>query len=63
VYAEPQVAVVVSGASMVYLHADGRVTVSFHRPGKTFEIKTLPTMVEVQARWRDEDLKRLKLIG
>ncbi len=48
---------------MVYLHADGRVTVSFHRPGKTFEIKTLPTMVEVQARWRDEDLKRLKLIG
>jgi predicted RNA binding protein YcfA (HicA-like mRNA interferase family) len=53
-----------AGAHQIYLHADGRrVTVSFHRPGETFEIKTLRTMIDVQARWRDEDLKRLRLIG
>jgi len=28
----------------------------------TFEIKTLRTMIELQAHWTDEDLKRLKLI-
>jgi predicted RNA binding protein YcfA (HicA-like mRNA interferase family) len=52
-----------SGAHQPYLHADGRrVTVSFHRPGETFEIKTSRTMIELQAHWTDEDLKRLKLI-
>jgi len=52
-----------AGAHRLYLHADGRrVTVSFHRPGETFEIKTLRTMIEIQAHWTDEDLKRLKLI-
>ena len=52
-----------AGAHQLYLHADGRrVTVSFHRPGETFEIKTLRTMIEIQAHWTDEDLKRLKLI-
>jgi hypothetical protein len=39
-----------------------RVTVSFHHPGETFEIKTLRTMIELQARWTDKDLKRLKVI-
>jgi predicted RNA binding protein YcfA (HicA-like mRNA interferase family) len=52
-----------TGAHQLYLHVDGRrVTVSFHRPGETFEIKTLRTMIELQARWTDADLKRLKLI-
>jgi len=53
-----------AGSHQLYLHRDGRrVTVSFHRPGETFEIKTLRTMIEIQAHWTDEDLKRLKLIG
>ena len=51
-----------AGAHQLHLHPDGRrVTVSFHRPGETFEIKTLRTMIENQAHWTDEDLKRLKL--
>ena len=41
-----------TGAHQLHLHADGRrVTVSFHRPGETFEIKTLRTMIEIQAHW------------
>ena len=52
-----------AGSHQLYLRPDGRrVTVSFHRPGETFEIKTLRTMIEIQAQWTDEDLKRLKLI-
>jgi predicted RNA binding protein YcfA (HicA-like mRNA interferase family) len=52
-----------AGSHQLYIHPDGRrVTVSFHRPGETFEIKTLRTMIEIQAHWTDEDLKRLKLI-
>jgi predicted RNA binding protein YcfA (HicA-like mRNA interferase family) len=52
-----------AGAHQLYRHADGRrVTVSFHRPGETFEIQTLRAMIELQAHWKDEDLKRLKLI-
>ena len=53
-----------AGAHQLYFHLDGRrVTVSFHRPGATFEIKTLRTMIELQAHWTHRDLKRLKLIG
>ena len=53
-----------AGAHQLYLHPDRRrVTVSFHRPGETFEMKTLRTMIETQARWTDEDLRRLRLIG
>lgn len=52
-----------AGAHQHYLHADGRrVTVSFHRPGETFETKTLKTMIEIQARWTEEDLRRLKVL-
>ena len=52
-----------AGAHQLYLHPDmRRVTVSFHRPGETFEIKTLRTTIELQARWTDADLKRLRLI-
>lgn len=53
-----------SGAHRHYFHADGRrVTVSFHHPGQTFAPKTLKAMIELQARWRDEDLRRLRLLG
>ena len=53
-----------AGAHQLYFHPDGRrVTVSFHRPGETFEIKTLRTMIEIQAHWTHEDLKRLKMVG
>jgi predicted RNA binding protein YcfA (HicA-like mRNA interferase family) len=35
-----------AGSHQLYLQPDGRrVTVSFHRPGETFEIKTLRTMI------------------
>ena len=44
-------------------HPDGRrVTVTFHAPGDTFAPKTLKSMIEVEARWTEDDLKRLKLI-
>jgi predicted RNA binding protein YcfA (HicA-like mRNA interferase family) len=52
-----------AGVHQLYFHADGRrVTGSFHRPGETFEIRTLRAMIELQAHWTNEDLKRLKLI-
>jgi predicted RNA binding protein YcfA (HicA-like mRNA interferase family) len=51
------------GAHQHYLHPDGRrVTVSFHRPGETFGIKTLRAMIELQAGWSEDDLKRLRLM-
>ena len=47
-----------------YQHQDGRrATVSFHKSSDTFPPKTLKTIIEGQARWTEEDLKRLKLIG
>lgn len=52
-----------AGSYQLYRHGDGRrVTVTFHRPGQTFAPKTLKSMIELQARWNDLDLKRLKLI-
>mgnify|MGYP001051193510 CR=1 FL=1 len=52
-----------AGSHQLYLHPDGRrVTVSFHRPGDTFEVKTLKAMLELQARWTEKDLVRLKLL-
>ena len=51
------------GAHQHCLHPEGRrVTVSFHRPGETFGIKTLRAMIELQAGWSEDDLKRLKLM-
>ena len=38
-----------------------RVTVAPHGGGDMFTIKTLQSMIESQARWTEEDLKRLKL--
>jgi predicted RNA binding protein YcfA (HicA-like mRNA interferase family) len=52
-----------AGSHARYVHPDGRrVTVSSHHPGQTFPPKTLRSMVEEQARWSAEDLKRLKLL-
>lgn len=51
------------GSHQRYRHSDGRkVTVSFHKPSDTFPPKTLKTIIEDQACWTEEDLKRLKLI-
>jgi len=50
------------GSHQRYRHADGRmVTVSFHRTSDTFPPKTLRTIVESQARWTEDDLRRLGL--
>jgi len=52
------------GAHQQYRHPDDkrRVTVSFHRGGDTFAVKTLKTIVEQQAKWTAEDLKRVGLL-
>ena len=51
------------GSHQRYRHPDGRrVTVSFHRPSATFPPKTLKKMIEAQARWTEDDLKRLGLL-
>ena len=51
------------GSHQRYRHADGRrVTVAPHAQGDTFSLKTLHSIIAVQARWREEDLKRLKLV-
>ena len=52
-----------SGSHQRYRHPDGRrVTVTYHRPGATFPLKTLKSMVEGQARWTAQDLKRLGVV-
>jgi predicted RNA binding protein YcfA (HicA-like mRNA interferase family) len=51
------------GSHQQYRHPDGRrVTVTFHAPGTTFNPKTLKTMIETQAIWTAEDLRRLKIM-
>jgi predicted RNA binding protein YcfA (HicA-like mRNA interferase family) len=46
-----------------YKHSDGRrVTVAYHGAGGTFVPKTLRSMLEEQAQWTEEDLRRLKLL-
>ena len=39
-----------------------RVTVAYTRMGDTFEVKTLQDMIEWQARWNADDLRRLELL-
>ncbi|MFZ0963311.1 MAG: type II toxin-antitoxin system HicA family toxin [Terriglobia bacterium] len=52
-----------TGSHRYYKQPDGRrVTVSFHHPSDTFPLKTLRSMIEIQARWQIEDLERLKLL-
>lgn len=52
-----------TGSHQRYHHPDGRrVTIAAHGTGATFARKTLQSIIEVQACWTEEDLKRLKLI-
>jgi predicted RNA binding protein YcfA (HicA-like mRNA interferase family) len=51
------------GSHRRYYHSDGRrVTLTFHHASDTFRPGTLRSIVEVQAKWNDEDLHRLKLV-
>jgi predicted RNA binding protein YcfA (HicA-like mRNA interferase family) len=52
------------GGHQLYYHPDDRrrVTVSFHHAGQTYPVKTLKSMLEEQARWNEDDLRRLKLV-
>ena len=51
------------GSHRRYQHPDGRrVTVAPHGSGDTFKRKTLQSIIESQAQWTAEDLRRLKLI-
>jgi len=53
-----------AGSYQRYQHPDGRrVTVSFHKSSDTFPLKTLKTIIEMQARWGEDDLRRLKLLA
>ena len=50
------------GSHQQYRHRDGRrVTVTFHSLNQTFPPKTLKSMIETQARWNFQDLKRLSI--
>ncbi len=52
-----------TGGHRQYIHPDRRrVTITFHHPSDTFRFKILKTMVESQAKWTAEDLRRLKLV-
>jgi predicted RNA binding protein YcfA (HicA-like mRNA interferase family) len=52
-----------SGSHQQYSHPDNRrVTISFHHPGDTFTPKTLKSMLEKQAKWNEDDLKRFNLL-
>jgi predicted RNA binding protein YcfA (HicA-like mRNA interferase family) len=52
------------GSHQRYRHPDGRrVTVAPHGGGDTFTIKTLRSIIETQARWTEDDLRRLELVA
>ena len=51
------------GSHRRYQHRDGRrVTLPYHSAGGVFVPKTLRSMIEEQAGWSEEDLKRLRLL-
>lgn len=46
-----------------YRHPDGRrVTVSYKGSGATFNLRSLRSMLQRQARWTMDDLRRLRLL-
>lgn len=48
---------------VLYRHPDGRrVTVHQHHSGQTLPIGTLQRFITVEARWTEEDLRRLELL-
>lgn len=52
-----------TGAHRRYVHKDGRaVTLSYHKSSETFTFKTLKSIIQIQARWEEEDLQRLGLL-
>ncbi len=52
-----------SGSHRRFYHEDGRrATIAVHKLGDTFRPKTLKTIIEEQAKWGEDDLKRLKLL-
>ena len=52
-----------TGSHQQWQHNDGRkVTVSYHRGGDTFPTTTLKKMIERQAQWTEDDLRRLRLL-
>jgi predicted RNA binding protein YcfA (HicA-like mRNA interferase family) len=51
------------GSHQRFHHSDGRkVSVAPHGRSDTFTRKTLKSIIELQARWTEDDLRRLKLI-
>ena len=51
------------GSHRLYKHSDGsRVTLSFHHSSDTFRLGTLRSIIEMQARWTADDLRRLELV-
>lgn len=51
------------GSHRYYAHGDGRrATLSFHHSSDTFPLGTLRSIVDVQARWTEDDLRRLRLV-
>ncbi|MBI4639726.1 MAG: type II toxin-antitoxin system HicA family toxin [Candidatus Tectomicrobia bacterium] len=51
------------GATRFFVHPDGRrVTIHLHSPGQTLKIGTLQEIIENEARWTEDDLRRLGLI-
>lgn len=52
------------GATRLFHHPDGRrVIVHVHKPGQTLKIGTLKEILENEARWTEEDLRRLDLLN
>lgn len=52
------------GSHRHYVHPDGRrATLSFHHTSDTFRIGTLRSIIELQARWTEDDLRRLRLLA
>lgn len=51
------------GSHRRFSHADGRrVTLTFHHASDTFRLGTLHSIIELQARWTESDLQRLRLL-
>jgi predicted RNA binding protein YcfA (HicA-like mRNA interferase family) len=51
------------GSHRHYRHPNGRrVTLSFHHSSDTFRPGTLKSIIEIQARWTADDLRRLRLL-
>ena len=50
------------GSHQRYRHPDCRRVTVAPRQGDTFPLMTLKSMIEGQARWTEDDLKRLKLV-